>query len=73
MGDNSFYTLSANGSLEQGNGGWLFNGGSKITSGDDPYALTAGKDHEVELRPLGTRTAPSTGNRVDLDAFVSVR
>jgi hypothetical protein len=36
-------------------------------------ALAAGKDHEVELRPLGTRTAPSTGNRVDLDAFVSVR
>jgi Abnormal spindle-like microcephaly-assoc'd, ASPM-SPD-2-Hydin len=36
-------------------------------------ALTAGKDHEVELRPLGTRTAPSAGNRVDLDAFVSVR
>ena len=36
-------------------------------------ALTAGRDHDVELRPLGTRTAPSNGNRVDLDAFISVR
>jgi hypothetical protein len=36
-------------------------------------ALAAGKDHQLELRSLGTRTAPSTGNRVDIDAFISVR
>ena len=33
----------------------------------------ANATHEVELRVLGTRTAPSTGNRVDLDAFIAVR
>jgi hypothetical protein len=36
-------------------------------------ALVAGKDHEVELRPLNTKNAASTGTRVDLDAFISVR
>jgi hypothetical protein len=54
MGDPSFYTLSANGSLEQGTGGWLFNAGSKITSGDDPYDLTAGKDTHALSLPAGS-------------------
>jgi hypothetical protein len=54
MGDNSFYTLTANGSLEQANGGWLFAGGAKIATGDDPFDLTNGKDtHSLSL-PAGS-------------------
>ncbi len=33
----------------------------------------ANATYELELRPLGTRTSPSTANRVDLDAFLAVR
>ena len=33
----------------------------------------ANATHQVELRALGTRTAPSTGNRVDIDGFIAVR
>jgi hypothetical protein len=29
--------------------------------------------HQVELRALGTRTAPSTANRVDIDGFIALR
>ena len=33
----------------------------------------ANATHQVELRVLGTRTASSTGNRVDLDGFIALR
>ncbi len=33
----------------------------------------ANATHQVELRVLGTRTAPSTANRVDLDGFIALR
>ena len=33
----------------------------------------ASTTHQVELRVLGTRTAPSTGNRVDIDGFIALR
>ncbi len=33
----------------------------------------ANATHTIELRFLGTRTAPSTGNRVDLDGFTALR
>ncbi len=30
-------------------------------------------DHEITVRPTGTRNAASTANRVELDGFVSLR
>ncbi len=33
----------------------------------------ANATHSIELRVLGTRTAPSTANRVDLDGFTALR
>ena len=33
----------------------------------------ANATHQVELRALGTRTAPSTSNRVDIDGFIALR
>src|SRR4051812_25897285 len=54
LGDTSFYTLTGNGSLEQGSGNWIFNAGSKITPGEDPYALTAGKDTHALALPAGS-------------------
>ncbi len=36
-------------------------------------AALANATHQVELRPLGSRTPPSTGNRVDLDGFIALR
>lgn len=33
----------------------------------------ANATHQVELRALGSRTAPATGNRVDLDGFIALR
>ena len=33
----------------------------------------ANATHQVELRALNTRTAPSTGNRVDIDGYLAVR
>ncbi len=33
----------------------------------------ANATHQVELRALGTRSAPSTGNRVDIDGFIALR
>src|SRR3954467_7460360 len=53
LGDPSYYTLSGNGSLEQGNGNWVFNGGAKISNGDDPFPLTPGKDDHSLVLPAG--------------------
>ena len=33
----------------------------------------ANATHQVELRALGSRTAPSTANRVDIDGFIALR
>jgi hypothetical protein len=33
----------------------------------------ANATHQVELRVLGTRTAPATANRVDIDGFIALR
>ena len=33
----------------------------------------ANATHQVEVRALGTRTAPSTTNRVDIDGFIALR
>ncbi len=33
----------------------------------------ANATHQVELRPVGSRSAPSTGNRVDIDGFIALR
>src|SRR4051794_26340287 len=54
LGDTSFYTLTGNGSLEQGNGNWLFFSGAKIATGDDPYDLTGAKDSHAPSLPAGS-------------------
>jgi hypothetical protein len=54
LGDTSYYTLSGNGSLEQGSGNWVFNSGAKIANGDDPFALTTGKDDHALSLPAGS-------------------
>src|SRR5690349_573556 len=54
FGDSTTYTLTGNGSLEQGSSSWLLFGGPRVVSGDDPYDLTAGSDSHALYLPAGT-------------------
>jgi hypothetical protein len=54
LGDGTIYTLTGNGSLEQGSSNWLFGGGAKVVGNDDPFNLTAGHDRHALLLPNGS-------------------
>jgi hypothetical protein len=54
LGDGTTYTLTGNGSLEQGSAAWLFGGGARVVNGDDPFDLTAGRDQHALSLPNGS-------------------
>jgi hypothetical protein len=54
LGDPAFYTLTANGSLEQGSGGWVFRNGAKIVNGNEPFYLAGARDSHSVALPAGS-------------------
>jgi hypothetical protein len=54
LGDGGTYTLTGNGSLEQGTTNWLFGGTAKVVSAEDPFDLTSGHDKHALQLPAGS-------------------